>query len=552
MVPFAPQRLAALALILLFQGTTTTTFCLANTNNLADNILSAYQSLKDHADRLSLDNPILHFKLDRRELTPSHLQARSIRKPYSVGESLFVTTPPPPSPIRPYSAFPLSSSSSNDRQLASSWSTSSTSSGYLSALSGIELSVPMTSIPKEYGYTAAVSIGTYSKQQPSTGNVGDGDGEQLFNLLVDTGSDLVAVTSAACTDPECLQVRHRYDPSLSLTAAPTRNHLTNEPRWAQIFGDGTVANGTLVQDTLRFMSSVSASSMVGSGDTSSRNLLEVLNQPILVIDQPGLHLVKSYGTGVDGILGMNLRSLVVGQTVIQNLQRQDAEELNSVGGGHSLIGFMGLWLGKSMEAGEGGELVFNGIDRSKIRDPIVWSDRGPSPFDWSVPLDRGILLVDPLSSSLTTSTSPSSPSSFTLPNTNHTFAVLDSGSDGIYLQRSTYDALFLQIPSAKRLKTGYWRVPCQGPQLELWICIQGETYKIPYKEWVKRPNAVTSSAKAVEEVGEGMCQTKVFGSSPGPTLLGATFLRRVYSVFDFRRAGEERVGLARLVASSFN
>ncbi|KAG0369484.1 hypothetical protein BGX24_002395, partial [Mortierella sp. AD032] len=215
-------------------------------------------------------------------------------------------------------------------------------------------------------------------------------------------------------------------------------------------------------------------------DTSASQILEVLNQPILVIDQPGLHLVKSYGYGVDGILGMNLKSLVAGQTVIQNLQRQDAEELNSSGGGHDLIGFMGLWLGKSMEAGQGGELVFNGIDRSKFRGPIVWSDRGPSPFDWSVPIDRGILLVDPSSSSSTPTKTRTTP--FTLPMTDRTFAVLDSGSDGIYIQRSTYEAFFREIPLAKQLKSGYWRVPCEG-NLELWIHIQGQVYKIPYKDW---------------------------------------------------------------------
>ncbi|KAF9904810.1 hypothetical protein EC991_002314 [Linnemannia zychae] len=545
MVPFAFQHLAELAFILM-HSTSIATFCLANTNNLADNIHSNLQGLKSQAGHFGFNSPVLHFKLDRRELEPSHVEARSIRKPYTLGESISLTT-------APVSASPLSLSSS-DQLLASHMSTllSTSSLERLSALSGIELSVPMTSIPKEYGYTATISIGTYNKLSPgvSTSNVGEGGGGQLFNLLVDTGSDMVAVTSATCTDPECLQVRHRYDPSLSATAAPTQNHLTNGSRWAQVYGDGTVANGTLVQDTLRFVlssiTSASVSSVIGPGmgigDTSPRELLEVLNQPILVIDQPGLHLVESYGIGVDGILGMNLRSPVAGQTVIQNLQHQDAQELNSSSGGQRLIGVMGLWLGKSMKAGEGGALVFNGVDRSKIAGPIVWSDRGPSPYDWSVPLDHGILLVDP--------SAPSS--SFTLPNTYHTFAVLDSGSDGIYLQRATYDAFFLQIPSAKKLKTGYWRVPCQGLVLELWICIQGETYKIPYKDWVKRPNAATNSAKVVEEIGEGMCQTKVFGSSPGPTLLGATFLRGVYSVFDFQKAGEERVGLARLVSSSFN
>ncbi|OAQ30700.1 hypothetical protein K457DRAFT_136662 [Linnemannia elongata AG-77] len=136
---------------------------------------------------------------------------------------------------------------------------------------------------------------------------------------------------------------------------------------------------------------------------------------------------------------------------------------------------------------------------------------------------------------------------YTLPMTEYTFAVLDSGSDGIYLQRSTYDALFSRIPEAKKLKTGYWRVPCEGRQ-ELWVCIQGQVYRIPYHDWVKKPTAAGNTPEVVAEIGPGMCQTKVFGSSPGPTLLGATFLRTVYTVFDFRRPGYERIGLARLTS----
>ncbi|KAG9063615.1 hypothetical protein KI688_003726 [Linnemannia hyalina] len=522
---------------------TATTFCLAT--NLEDAVLSTYQSLNDlsHSDH-TFRPPVLHFKLDRRELAPSHLDARSIHKPYTVGESVSPLTAPFESGSSASLSCPSDQLLSPPSYTTSSSSSSvSPSSGAVSAMPCVELTVPMTAIPKEFGYTATVSIGTYKvKGTEDT----DPSLQQLFNLLVDTGSDLVAVTSTSCTDPECVQIRHRYNPDLSSTAAPTKNHLTNSPRWAQIYGDGTVANGTLVQDTLRFMSS--------SSSTSFGEPLEVVDQPILVIDQPGLHLVKSYGYGVDGILGMNLQSLVVSQTVIQNLQRLEAEEIQR-GGSESQIGYMGLWLGKSMEAGQGGELIFNGIDGSRFQGPIHWSNRGLSPFDWSILLDRGILLVDPSSpgSVVTSAATPAKKATvitptklpYTLPMTEYTFAVLDSGSDGIYFQRSIYDALFSQIPQAKKLKTGYWRVPCKG-HLELWVCIQGEVYRISYQDWVKKPTAAGNTPEVVAEIGPGMCQTKVFGSSPGPTLLGATFLRTVYTVFDFRRPGYERVGLAHL------
>ncbi|KAF9933129.1 hypothetical protein FBU30_006453 [Linnemannia zychae] len=493
----------------------------------------------------NLSYPTLRFKLDRQELTPSKLDIRSIRKPYALGERIPSTSQhlstssvsPAISPLSDQNVIP-SSSVSFTAQLSPQH--------FHLVESEMELAIPMRSIPKEHGYTITVSIGASSNQYPYIRDKGD----QLFNLLVDTGSDLVVVTSAACTDQECLRVQHRYDSLLSQSAAPTINHLTNSSRWEQVYGDGTIANGTLIQDTLRFIS-------------SKKEVMKILDQPILMVDQAGLHLAKSYGDGVDGILGMNLRSLVANQTIIQNLRQQKAPRADNNVEGNDHIGYIGLWLGKSLEAGQGGELILNGVDTSKFQGPIVWSNRGPSPFDWSVPLDRGIILtnasssaqanvvVDPtIATSQTianTTVSQRLSKSYTLPMTEHTFAVLDSGSDGIYLQRPIYDALFEQIPNAKQLKTGYWRVPCEG-NLDLEICIQGEVYRIPYRDWVKKPTASEYSPEVVAEIGLGMCQTKVFGSSPGPTLLGATFMRTVYVVLDFQKPGFERIGLARLVS----
>lgn len=181
-------------------------------------------------------------------------------------------------------------------------------------------------------------------------------------------------------------------------------------------------------------------------------------------------------------------------------------------------------------------MLLNAVDVSRFRGPVHWTDRGPhSPYDWSVPLDRGMWLLDPLSEQ-----------ELPLVGSEFTFAVMDSGSDGIYLQRSMYDALFQKVPGARQLaETGYWRVPCEGT-MELVFGIQGEVYKIPYVDWVKKPT-MTDSAKAMRmETGTEMCQSRVYGSSPGPILLGSTFLRTVYTIFDFSRPGQERVGLARL------
>ncbi|GJJ70112.1 hypothetical protein EMPS_02461 [Entomortierella parvispora] len=420
-------------------------------------------------------------------------------------------------------------------------------------------SIPLTRTYTGHSYTAPVSIGT-----SSTG----GDGPTL-DLLIDTGSDMVVVTSTSCTAPECQQVQDRYDCSASLTCEPAVNLLTGSPRWVQGYGDGTLANGTLVEDTLRFISSPSSPLPYQSTTRPPQQQQVVIpHQAILVVDQPGLGLFKSYGPGVDGILGLNLQSPVINRTVIQNLQALEDPSVSlsssssfSTPPSSSDMGFMSLWLGTSLEPGQGGGLLLNAVDKTRFQGPIQWVNRGPSPYDWSIPLDRGILLVNStLSDDAILNDSPSEDISsvvtnpgagetsrlttiankapFLVPETDYSFAVLDSGSDGIYLLQFMYDALYPQIPGSKQLDNGYWRVPCEG-SLDLVLGIQGQIYRVPYEEWVKKPSETSGDPP-------GLCQAKVFGSSPGPILLGTTFLQRVYTIFDFSHPGQERVGLAAL------
>ncbi|KAG0022171.1 putative E3 ubiquitin-protein ligase dtx2 [Entomortierella chlamydospora] len=496
--------------------------------------LFASALLPDISDS-NLKNVVL-FKLSHTEHSPMYLTRRARQKPYLLAEPQQQQQEEQGGQASyAYDEYPIPDVVSSDESA---------------------VQVSLSSIPKDFGYTASFSIGTYSSNDGSC---------ELFNLLVDTGSDMVVVTSATSTDPECVLVPHRYNASASLTCEPTQNKLTDNPRWAQRYGDGTIANGTLVQDTLRFISHVDNSdsgSDPGSftSDVASSTSLKVENQPILVVDQPGLHLFKSYGPTVDGIIGMNLRSPVISSTVIESLQKTETmntaiskdlflsssiSPLDPADDGSGGMGLMSLWLTKSQESGHGGELLLNAVDKSRFQGPIRWSNRGPSPFDWSVPLDRGLLLYNPQTDIY-----------IPVPETDHTFAVLDSGSDGIYLEKAIYDALFRQVPGSKQLSNGYWRVPCEGT-MELVIGIEGKLYRIPYEDWVKKPDKATTTttttvnSNAASSLGAGtepgMCQARVFGSSPGPTLLGTTFLRSVYTVFDFSRPGNERMGFADLV-----
>ncbi|KAI1316335.1 hypothetical protein EDD11_010114 [Mortierella claussenii] len=473
----------------------------------------SYPDIPDISDA-KLDN-IVRFKLDRTELSSAQLEERAAWRPYSIQEERTATV------SYGRAVFP----------------------------------VALTEIPKHIGYTATFAIGTYpdSVSASSASSLAPSTSYQLFNLLIDTGSDLLVVTSTSANDPESVQVRNRYDCAASTTSSPTKNLLTGGRRWVQRYGDGTIGNGTLIQDTVRFVSSSFSDAPTTSTATSTAaTIIQIDNQSMLVVDQPGLHLTKSYGLGVDGIIGLNLRSSIISSTVIQSLQRvESAVAATTTTASPSAtastgIGFMSLWLTKSLEMGRGGELLLNAVDKSRFKEPIRWSDRGPSPYDWSVPLDRGILLnlINPVTSATSSITGKGAVEVVmkSIPETDHTFAVLDSGSDGIYLTQSAYNALFSMVPGSQQLRNGYWRVPCEGTT-ELVFGIEGMLYRIPYQDWVRSNNETVST---VMKAGPGMCQSRVYGSSPGPILLGSVFLRSVYTVFDFSIPGYERMGFAAL------
>ncbi|KAG0240082.1 hypothetical protein BGW41_007247 [Actinomortierella wolfii] len=342
-----------------------------------------------------------------------------------------------------------------------------------------------------------------------------------MNLLVDTGSDLVVVTSASCQADDCLLVPHRFDCSISLTCS-TDNLHDPKRRYTQVYGDGTMASGIILRDSISFKA-------------ADGREIRVPGQQLLVVDQAGLNLTRSYGSGVDGIVGLNLGSPVISATLLQNLQRIQTELVERGRRTHLLglndlstaapLGYMSLWLGKSLEPGQGGELLFGGIDWSKVGGKLQWSQRRLTAPDWALDLDRGILV---------NGTRP-------LGHTPSSIAVIDSGSDGIYLQRPDYDELFRQIPGAIQLRSGYWRVPCLGSTF-LSVSIGGRMYRLPYHDWVEHEHPLPITGTS--EYPEGYCKARVFGSSPGPTLLGALFLRAVYTVFDFRQQGRERIGFA--------
>ncbi|KAF9580305.1 hypothetical protein BGW38_003107 [Lunasporangiospora selenospora] len=375
------------------------------------------------------------------------------------------------------------------------------------------IDLTLTEIPKSYGYTASFSIGT----PPS--NSSDIDATEAFtkafDLLVDTGSGLIVVTSSSCLDPECVQVQNRFNCQASVTCHPyhpptdmaksdagsemgdrkTQDRIGKQDqgglksdgsRWFQIYGDGTIANGTLVLDSVGFSLNASIEPQKSTTPLSpaiatqpKQEKVEVKNQPFLVVDQPGLFLFKSYGPGVDGIAGFSLGVPGIQPTLLHNLRalqdtRPDSSSLFTPT--PSRRSFMSLWLreGDNFTRDHGGELLINAVDRSRFRGPIHWNMRGPSAVDWSVPLDGGIALAfpDPYNgtSSVITLMAPSSfmssssTLSFSTPSTlsGTDFAVLDSGSAGIYFQRPLYHALFESIPGARQQMNGYWRVPCTG------------------------------------------------------------------------------------------
>ncbi|KAG0000272.1 1,3-beta-glucanosyltransferase [Entomortierella chlamydospora] len=344
--------------------------------------------------------------------------------------------------------------------------TQSSTSTYSNLFQSKYLGTSVVSNAKNLGYTGTIKLGSPA---------------QSFQVVFDTGSDMIVITSDQCQGSTCNTMDHYT--CTSCTKTPYSHNIT--------YGDGTWGAGPIVDDTVS----------IGG--------LVIKNQQILDVTMSALNL-SSYGSHVSGLVGlMPLSPLQNAVPPLQTIYEDKLLDMN----------VFSVYLTSSLTAGEGGSFLFGGIDYTKFSGKLnyvsVATGISSSKGMWYVNADGAYV------------SGVAVPGYITSP------WLFDTGTSFIAVPSDFAQAFHANITGAT-YSADYqvYFVPCKG-DATFGISFNGIKYEVPYTDFVGTGGSMTSE-----------CVSLVMPLSGYEMyILGDPFLRQVYAVYDFT-AGASRIGIA--------
>jgi hypothetical protein len=183
----------------------------------------------------------------------------------------------------------------------------------------------------------------------------------------------------------------------------------------------------------------------------------------------------------------------------------------------------GVSLNRGSDEVNDGQITFGGIDRAKYTGDISYTDI-PSPRnefgEWMIPL--GGVSFNGKEAKIASS-----------------LASIDTGTSFIFAPLDDLNAIFDLIPGSRGYQNDIYReyeVPCDTTA-PIYFTFSGVKYEISARDWVMRK----SDDKCV-----GNLYAQVEGGLKGQWLVGDTFLKNVYTVFD---GDKMRIGFAAKAAA---
>ncbi|KAL4809045.1 aspartic peptidase domain-containing protein [Aspergillus unguis] len=315
----------------------------------------------------------------------------------------------------------------------------------------------------DYSYFSTVNIGT--------------PGQPVW-MMLDTGGANTWVFGADCTSEPC-QMHNTFGDNSSSTVKET------DDTFQVGYGSGQVS-GNLVTDHLT-IANINVEMTFGLATKATDDFR----------DYP-----------IDGILGLGRSNdTSVGQRPAFMDLVQKQENLKS-----NVIGFH---LSRNSDGEKDGTVTFGGVDKTKFKGDIAYTDVAQDSIHWSIPLDD--VSVDGKACGFK--------------NKN---AIIDTGTSYSLIPPKDAEALHKLIPGSKQLSDENYLVPCDS-SAAVQFNFSGVGYLMSPKDYVGDEL----------ESGDGCVSTLIAQSIFGDDLmiLGDTFLKNVYSVFDF---DNDRIGFAQL------
>ena len=183
------------------------------------------------------------------------------------------------------------------------------------------------------------------------------------------------------------------------------------------------------------------------------------------------------------------------------------------------------------EVASTGSILFGGVDTSKYQGdlqslPVLTFGPSHAFTDWAVNL-TSVVYVNGTNSRGQNLT----------PDASGLTVIVDSGSPNMYLPQELADSVSAQMGAS--LYQGFPYVPCSLRQsndefLEFGFDngVRGPRIRVPYREIIYTFGAPANLGNVTATDGTRLCYLGLIGTSGPIYLLGATFLRSAYTVFD--------------------
>ncbi|CAG8550495.1 3242_t:CDS:1 [Acaulospora colombiana] len=297
-------------------------------------------------------------------------------------------------------------------------------------------------------------------------------GGQNFNVLLDTGSSNLWIPSKDCTSPTCF-MRNRFDSSVSSTFK-----LSNA-LWIIFYG---------------FTGDSSVFGVVGQDDVEIAGVISEGQTFGLTIYETDDFMPYSF----DGILGLGFDSLntMAAPSLISNLILQ--QKIDPI---------FGIHLSHYLNFSDQSSITLGGVDQSKFRGEITFNPVINSYGFWQIDVDDALVDDEPIG--------------FVGKN-----AITDTGTTLIYLPLADAEAIHELIPGSRLARSQYYFIiPCDNTAVVAFR-FGGVDYEIPPVDLIF---AAIGGNECISNIGVGA----INGSDTW--LVGATFLKNVYSVYDLEQ-----------------
>ncbi|KAK3809679.1 MAG: aspartic peptidase domain-containing protein [Linnemannia gamsii] len=343
--------------------------------------------------------------------------------------------------------------------------------------------VSLTSIIGDVLYSVPITLGTPP---------------QKFNLAIDTGSFVTWVVSSNCVTGACANITNHFNPSLSTTASVTPTPFQTK----YVSGDRVEGQYMTEQYSIGDLNFEAIAGLVS------------VNQATLP-------------PSVDGIMGLwsakaELEQISGDIPILKILSRKKYLSKNQIG--VFLQANDPVSRDSNRANAPGGEISFGGANAARYKEPITYINCvGRTP--WMLSVTAMSVGGKPIL-------------------TGGAQATIDTGTSLMVVPQLVADAIHAAIPGSFKSTEYGWFVPCDGT-IPITITFGNFVTTIPYKSFAIQDNY----AKLND--GRTLCLSSVMylkgTDAIADWLLGAVFMKNMYTIFDFDPAVPGgRIGFAQL------